>query len=118
MLKHYVRFFYPGVFVSESAEKPIESRESPIVLPDRAYAYQLLDREEIDQDGKLLRGSWENIGPTVYLGEVLTLDEVKRREPDKSILICNMETNGYPRVVRTRFGQYFPLGETDEVKSA
>lgn len=57
MLKHYVEFFYPGIFMSESSTKEVTDRNTAVTeVPQGVYGYRHFSREEVTQDGELLLG--------------------------------------------------------------
>ncbi|GEM_PF-4666987 len=117
MLKHYVREYYPGIMVSDSNVKEIESREA-YKSGDNCYAYQFYDvmEDEVEVDGKMVKRSTTafNTSPTYYKGTVKTIEEIAVEQPG-SILYENMRCNKWNRVVTTRYGQAFPLKEEDIV---
>lgn len=120
MLKHYVEFFYPGSFMSESSAKEVSDRNATVTeIPQGAYGYRHFSREEVTQDGELLLGKAKDHSPMTYFGEVLTLEQVQALKPAKNydILISNMKCNGWDRVVRTVRGNFQPLNEGDKVVS-
>ena len=116
MTKHYVKFFYPGSFVSETTSSKIDDRSKRPEVPSRAYGWQFFDREEIVENGETLHGAAKNYSPVHYIGDEISeqkaLDALKR---SNGILRANIEGNGYTRLVRTRFGQIFPLDANDIV---
>lgn len=117
MTKHYVEFFYPGVFISETSTKEISNRDAKINLPKGAYGYRIFSREEVVLDGETLYGERKNYSGITYYGKILTLDDVKELEPKDhyEILISNMEINKYDKVVRTICGNFQPLDKNDVV---
>lgn len=116
MIRHYVEFTFPGTFFCETTVESIASRDAEIVLPPRAFAYRLFDREEVDADGETLKGQPKNFGPRHFRGAVLTLEDVKREYPQHGILIGNMECNGYARVCRCQpHGNFVPMEPEDVV---
>lgn len=116
MLKHYVEFSYPGAFFSEHSIKEIAERKPELVnAPEDAFAYRFYDREEVEVDGELLCGERKNFSAFTYFGKVYSLEEVKAEFPQYTTLINNMECNGWNKVVRTRRGNWQPLGEGDIV---
>lgn len=108
MKKHFVTFFSPGTFVAETTTKEIDLWDveramemSGSVLERHnalPYGFQFTTRERGDNDfdsKEVARSGMYYLG-----GEVLTIDELKRRnDPDDRILISNMEANGWGRVV-------------------
>lgn len=117
MLKHYVEFMYPGILFSETSETPVKRRDSALVKkPNMSYGFRFFDREETKKNGEILIGRNKNYSSVYFFGgEVYTLARVKAELPNKDILISNMESNGYKRVVKTRFGQFLPLEKRDRV---
>ena len=108
MKKHFVEFLSPGTFVSESSVQPIESwdveeaktlarsiNERHSATP---YGFRFITRERKDDE---LDSRVTNTSGIYYLGgKVETLDEVKsRNSPDERILLCNMESNGYDKII-------------------
>lgn len=116
MKKHYIEWMYPGIIVSETGVEEIPSRRRPNKVPKGAFAYRFFDRSEVNLDGEILRGDRKNVSGIVYLGgQVMTLEEVKKMPGDNKILISNMETNGWNRVIKTKNGQVMRLHPEDQV---
>ena len=84
----------------------------------KPYGFQFTTRERADDelDSKVTEKS-----NMYYLGgEVLTLEEVKAKNcPDDKILISNMESNGYERIIVNTNSWKFtaPLQDDDVVLS-
>lgn len=114
MVKTYLKTWYPGSFVSEDSVKEVAKREDNPELGERAYGWQYFDREYVMKDGEELLGPAKNHSPTFYLGEELSAKQAIAQ--GNSILKFNVEANGYKRMVRTKFGQMFPIGDNDIVK--
>lgn len=108
MKKHFVEFLSPGSFVSEVTSKEIESwnieqaTEMAKKITERhaakPYGFRFITRKrgKNDLDSKVSKTS----GIYFLGGEVLTLNEVKaRNDPKDNILISNMESNGYDRII-------------------
>lgn len=108
MKKHFVTFFSPGTFVSETTQKPIDAWD---VEAAKAMARQVKERYGAtpygfqfstrgrgpdDLDSKTIKKS-----PMYYLGgKVETLAQVKKRATDKErILVSNMEGNRWKRII-------------------
>ena len=108
MVRHFVEFLSPGTFVSESTVKPIYSwdvekakrmaRQVTERYGATPYGFRFITRErrEEELDSKVTKTSG-----TYYLGGVIqTLEEIKERhDPKDSILIANMESNHWDRVI-------------------
>lgn len=126
MEKHFVTFYSPGTFVAESTEQPIESwdveeaKRRALAVRERhgavPYGFQFTTRGRSDTelDSRVVKTS-----PFYFLGgKVETLAEVKARATDNdSVLVGNMEGNGYARIITNdnswRWTQ--PLKDTDIV---
>jgi hypothetical protein len=108
MEKHFVTFYSPGTFVSETSEKSIDSwnvetaKNMARKIKERysatpfGFQFSTRTRGENELDSHVSKTS-----PMYYLGgKVETLDEVKARATDKDrILISNMEGNGWNRII-------------------
>lgn len=124
--KHFVTFYSPGTFCAEESTKPIESWDTAVALrmaadvTERhnarpyAFAFTTRSRGDSDLDSKVTARS-----PLYYFGvKVETLTEIEaRRDPSDRILIANMRTNDWQRVVTTTSGwkATMPLREGDVV---
>jgi hypothetical protein len=108
MRKHFVTFYSPGTFVAEDTTKPIASWDVDIAkqmardIKERhaavpyGFRFTTRSRGEEDLDSKVIATS-----PMYFLGgKVETLEEVKARATkEDSILVSNLEVNGYARIV-------------------
>lgn len=65
MLKHYVEFYFPGLFFSNSVVREITARDESIELPAGSFGYALFDREEAEINGELLLGAPKNYSSLV-----------------------------------------------------
>ena len=117
MQKTYVEILYPGSFLLESSIKPVDSRDpAKFKAPKGCFGYRFFDREEVvSDDEEVLKGKPKNHSGTYYFGKVMTVDEVKSQVPDSGILVTNMQTNGWDRVVKTRCGNFQPLTSSDTI---
>lgn len=108
MQKHFVEFLSPGTFCAESTVLEIESwdvekacgmaRDIVERHGSRPYGFRFLtkSRGTDDLDSKQTASSG-----TYYLGgKIETLDEIRaRNNPDDNILIGNMVSNRWDRVI-------------------
>lgn len=106
--RHFVIFYSPGTFVSESSELPVDSwnvDEAVIMSKDikerhgaLPYGFSFITKARLDDelDSKITERSH-----MYYLGgEVLTLEDVKaRKDSSDRILISNMEMNHWDRII-------------------
>ncbi len=128
MNKHFVTFCSPGTFVSESSTKEVDSwdveaaqnmaesiKERHAATP---YGFYFTTRSRGDGD---LDSKQTHKSNMYYLGgEVQSLEDVKgRNDPDDRILISNMESNGWDRIIINTNSWKFtaPLNEDDVVLS-
>jgi hypothetical protein len=74
-------------------------------MPENAVAFRFFNTDEHKE-----YSGWYYVG-----GTEMTLAEVKTAKPTEEMLIENMETNGWDRVVFTDEGKVFPLHEKDSV---
>jgi hypothetical protein len=116
--KTYVTFFYPGSFFPETSIREVAERSlTPDEIPNGCYAYRFHSQVEGTLDGEKVVGSPKDYSGMFYIGEVLTLEQVKEKYPTNKILISNIEGNGWDVVVRTRLGNFQPLSQGDKVIS-
>lgn len=108
MKKHFVLFYSPGTFVSETTEKEIDSwdvekaKKLARTIKERhnasPYGFCFITRERRDDelDSKVTKTS-----NTYFLGgKVLTLNDILAKDdPNDRILISNMKNNGWDRVI-------------------
>lgn len=114
MIKHFIEYLTPGFFVAEDYSKEIPERKLEYA-PEHCSGFRFYDREIVDLDGELLQGKPKNYSPYYYKGTELTLDEVKKTMSNHHILIGNMESNKWNRVVKLSGGQIWPLRDGDIV---
>lgn len=124
MKKHFVEFFSPGTFVAESSVHPVDSwdvdeaKKISLQICERygskPYGFQFFTRARTDDelDSKVIAKS----GIYYINGVVKTLEEIKaENNPNDRILISNMESNGWDRVVTTyspyKWTQPFECGD-------
>ena len=118
MLKHYVQYFSPGSFVSETSDKEIPSRSLDHVLPMKknsySYGFLFFDREETKINGEVLKGKKKNYSSTHYIGgRKMNATEVKAEVKNNATLLSNMKINEWKYVVKTKFGQFMPFEKGD-----
>jgi len=115
MLKHYVeyRMISEERITVEVAGRNIEK----IKIPDNCLGFRYFDRSVTVIAGETLTGDKKNLSGWYYLGEEMTLNQVKDEygdDDDYKIFILNMENNGY-RIVKTKSGKLIPLGVNDKI---
>jgi len=126
MKKHYVTFYSPGTFLSESTTKEIDSwdvekaKEMANNILERhgatpfGFRFTTRERGEEDFDSKETKAS-----PMYYLGgKIETLSEIEaRNSPDEDILRSNMRINGWDKIIVNTNSWMFtaPLEEGDVV---
>lgn len=124
MKKHFVEFFSPGTFISETTIEPIdfwnveEAKKMSKNITERynakPYGFRFLtkSRTEDDLDSKVTEKS-----PMYFLGgRIFTLKEIKEQNnPDNNILIFNMKCNNIKRVIENTnsWKITLPFGDDD-----
>ena len=126
MKKHYVTFYSPGTLFHEQnieevdfwnvdlavlKSKDIKQRHGAI-----PFGFRFTTREKGSED---FDSKQSDSSQMYYLGgKVETLDEVRERnDPKESILLSNMENNGYDRIITCTRGykSTHPLNKEDIV---
>lgn len=115
MTKHFIEFYYPGSFFPETSVLEIKSRKDKLDIPKQCYGYMFFDIEEIETKGEKLTGNRKNQSGMTFIGQKYTVEEIKKEFPDNRILISNIENNGYLFAVKTRCGNWQPVGKKDKV---
>jgi hypothetical protein len=118
-VRTFVRYKYPGIIVPEESFREIKQRdpvETAQTAPKGVYAFQFYDVHYATIDGIDMSSAIVNESPTYFInGEKLSLADVKRDMPDKTILISNMECNHWDHVVRTQMGNITPMDDGDVI---
>lgn len=126
MKRHFVTFYSPGTFVSETTEREIASWDTALACEmakniverhgARPYGFRFSTRERGDND---LDSRVVETSGTYYLGgTILSLDDIRsRNDPGDRILISNMQNNGYDFVIENvnSYRITLPLSENDHV---
>jgi len=112
MLKYYVEFDLPGVFMPETEVRQVKTRIPSRLrkVPKYTYAIQYFDREEVTKDRELLTGNAKNRSRRIVFGKVFTKSELPSQGFDeKSILYRNADSrsNGY-KVIKCITGNWQP----------
>lgn len=103
ILKNYVEYTYPGSFVSKTSAKELHPGESPLPMPERAYAYQTFQKQTvIAPDGEILYGAQRNHSKKYVKGELWDMDAAKQR--GTKILVDNMRSNNWTHVLKCAQG--------------
>lgn len=115
--KSYVEKIYRGLLFSESVIDEVESRDPLLVEDDGSMqGFRFYDQEKILYAGRTFVGDNSNFSPWYFLGDRLSIEEVKelsKHNKGLNILVSNMEYNKIPYVCLTRVGSYLPMGEKD-----
>lgn len=126
MKKHYVNFMSPGSFMAETTTKEIDSWDvnKAIEISENieerygakpyGFYFTTRERKDTDFDSKQVAES----GMYYLGGKVRTIAEVEaENNPNDKILLSNMRSNGYNRVISTTKGWAWtqPLKDNDIV---
>jgi hypothetical protein len=126
MKKHFVTFYSPGTFVAEQTTKEISAWDHGIAIEmmesiterygAKPYGFSFTTKKRgfRDFEPKEIKSS----GMYYVNCKVETLEEIQARcEPGESILLRNMKTNGWDKIVTPLTGWSWsqPLREGDVV---
>lgn len=115
----YVEFFLPGVRVTETSTKEVESRDpEQLVVPDEVFGFRFFDVLEATvevggQQVKLTSGAISKSPMYYYGGRIYTREDVVLGVSDNQVLLDNMDGNDWKYVIRTRFGNFQPFHGED-----
>jgi hypothetical protein len=116
----YVRFFSPGSFCANEWTMPMKSVDpSAVVWPDTAYAFTMHERVDMLDGPETFKGEAKQIGPMYYHPDsrvATQADVAARGDPRDRILVSNMEGNGWPAVIYSRWGNWPQPYEADKVR--
>jgi hypothetical protein len=116
---YYAEFLYYGIIVSETSLKEITREEylnpETVSVPKDSLGFRVMHRNEVIEEGDVLLGQYKNTSGWFYIGRKMSKSEVRSEFGADSTLFRNMENNGYEYVVKTTFGQAFPLHDKDTV---
>ncbi len=112
----YIEFMHPGTFIAESSSQAVPRRELPASIPGRTTGYRFFTRVEAVVDGEKLVGQPKDHSAWTYFGIEYSNEQVQALQGDDSrILRDNARINGYPRMVKTMYGNWYPLQDGDRV---
>ena len=126
-LKKYVvaKYWMPGSFLAETTSKKLDSwdlDEAVEKAPDKgpygpgAYAFELIQYVTTNVEGfEVIPKEIAHSGTYFLGGTIYTIDDIKREVPNSSILISNMEGNGWLKVIKTNCGTFQPFTEKDRI---
>lgn len=120
VVEFYVEFYYPGMFVSETNVICVTHDEFEDVrklkIPDDAYSCRRFTRVKIYDGDDVLKGDKKYIGGEIFFGgELLTYDDAISLMGKNSNLVKNMKNNNFGMVIKTKFGQYFPFDNGEDL---
>jgi hypothetical protein len=119
----YVRYYHPGIIVSEETDKPIADRsprQAVSAAPASAFAFSFFDvaitTAAVGGEEMAMRSRKHNESGRYYLdGERLDEADVEALSGRYPALLANMQGNGWLAVVRTCAGSYQPLRAEDSI---
>lgn len=117
-LETYAEFYTPGTIVSNAHAIRVENRSilsDTSLWPESAFACQCYSKEKfITKSGQMFHSVRYDTSPRFYRGVLINIDALPNTE-ENQILIDNIRTNNYTRVVKTIHGRYLPIGDRDVV---
>jgi hypothetical protein len=119
--KYYVEYLMPGIFMPESSMENIQESDMRSLeyikgrAPEGAFAFIFKVRTEIVKDKEILVGRWKELRGRFYIGgTIYTLQQMKRIHSELTILISNMECNGWKKVIQCSTGNWQPFMKEDK----
>lgn len=126
---HRAEFQLPGFMFTENVTREIPTRDDADVLavaPDHAFAFRVCDVPAVvpNMDGFTVTPIPYNWGPRTFIGgDVFDVDMIESDDrlradlglSDDRTLIANARSNGWPRVIRCRTGNWQPFEDDDRV---
>jgi hypothetical protein len=119
VLKTYVEYLLPGLFMPESESKEIESRSVELALkmmPKSCYCFYFYSVETVEQGGETLRGKAKNHSGRFYPGAQRVHWKAIPDIPNNDTLRSNLRgsgLNGYG--IKTRMGNWQPAQKGDKI---
>jgi hypothetical protein len=110
VIKHFIEYYYPGIFFAEDSSEEIENRDSNywethVKFPKNCFAFRFFDQEVTEGVSGNLYGQRHNYSGMFYNGgQVYTTKELERDFPNEKILIANSISRG--TVIRTSLGNW------------
>lgn len=116
--KTWIRFYTPGSFTAYTWDVDAWGEVDPtkVEWPDKAYAFTIHTRTDIEEDGEIFKGKVEQIGVMYYHpdSKIEVLEDVKKNPNSTSTLISNMECNKWDSIVWNRWGNWPQPYEADK----
>jgi hypothetical protein len=117
----YVSYLYPGSFFPETQTEQVERREPEELIKNMkngCYAFFYHDRTTVvDDEGNEFVGETENRSKRyVFVDSIYNTDDIKKMNTSgrHDILLGNMKSNGWDKVVKTNQGNFQPFDSTEE----
>lgn len=110
-LQHHVQFLHPGILVTETSTRPIDSRdpdEARLIAGRMTFAFSFYDTlPPLEVEGYTVRPERLNESGYFYLGgDIYTLADVETMDQfEGTATLSNMRNHGASHVIRTPYGQ-------------
>ena len=120
--KTYAEFIYaPGTLGKRTSAIEVRDRDiSKIKVPSNATAFMFFDivSTTIEVDGKPVELCSDRIKKSLmhyHDGRVYTYEEVQREVPDNRMLLRNIKTNRWDKVIETKDGVFLPFSDESDI---
>ena len=118
--KNFVTFYYPGAFVGESCTIEIDNRdpEKMFALKEikSAYGFSFHSVGYINLNNREYKSeTFEKTGIFFINGEVFTSRQIKKKYPDDYILLSNIRSNKWKKLVKVNMGWFLPFEKNDSI---
>ena len=122
----YVTYLIPGLIVADESSREVPDRDPERIAREAersVVAFKFFDKVSttVTVDGLELQAAsqpFRRSGWYYIDGEAFTAEQVAALDGNHSILLDNMRSNGWERVVRCRTGGFQPLRDGDTVISS
>lgn len=115
MTKTYIEWIYPGILFSETSSSEVKTRSKNRKFAKGAYGFRFFDREEVEQNGEILKGEPKNYSKIHIKGTAYTAEEAEKAFPDERILLSNIRINKMKGVIATKQGGFYEWDDNTEV---
>lgn len=108
--RFWIEYYYPGSIVSNTSQTDIDELKKPemVYWPENAYAFSLNEQKIVINDGDEFKENPKQIGPQYYHrdSKITDYEQTKKHPNSTDILLCNMKSNGWNKLIWNRFGKW------------
>jgi|GEM_PF-1488710 len=111
--KHFVAFDTPGTFFPETEVRQVATRIPAKLerVPERTYAIEFFDQEEVEVNGEVLRGDPKNRSRRIVFGQVFEKEQLRAEGFNERSPLWHNADNTDGKVIKCMTGNWQPWGE-------